>query len=82
MSKAVLIIDNVPKTCDECDLLWYCHRYSDPCITNIKPEDCPLKIVPEKRNVEDIPKEKDTLYFYNEGFNECLKEIFQENNEK
>lgn len=64
MSKSILVIDT-PSCCAECFLMWK-DEYSDYCpipceenkadiydyvVTNTKPYWCPLKPVPEKRDL-------------------------------
>ena len=83
--KAILVID-MPESCAECDLMWK-DEYSVfcPCklpenisdvydheISETKPDWCPLKPFPEKRNVWNEIDEAD---WYDAGYNACLDEI-------
>ena len=81
MSKAILILDEMPKDCLDCELL---NGYDNSCVggkigydaiyeDRIKPKWCPLKRIPQKKY--------DGLNFFewkmykNQGWNDCVDEI-------
>ena len=82
MSKSVLVIDT-PKNCYECYLrklirdLPYCaeklERIKD---SMVKPDWCPLKPLPEKREyivpIDNVESQKDIIAV---GWNACINEI-------
>lgn len=45
MSKAILILDKIPKNCDNCPILDYC--YTDKLDLSIRQPFCPLKEIPD-----------------------------------
>lgn len=80
--KAILVIDEMPKTCDQCPLRrwsidgWTCTPVKK-MIEDDKPEWCPLKLLPNKKEEND-----DGTHFswrsndwWSAGWNACLKEI-------
>lgn len=86
MSKAILVLDDMPKSCMECDI--FNHEYLT-CLglkVNFKDIDkvqswCPLKHLPQKRI---LPKDQvnGTNYgeepWFSDGYNACLDEILGE----
>lgn len=79
MSKSVLVIDT-PKNCRSCYLrgftlnLQYCRgKLKDIKDTSIKPEWCPLKLLPEKDTKNHFPDEFEDGYAA--GWNGCIDEI-------
>lgn len=87
MNKSILLLDT-PNTCEDCDLLWHCHKYDDGLVINIKPDWCPLKPVPEKiSDFDDIVKaESENAYEFgicmynrglNRGYNSCIERILK-----
>lgn len=88
MSKAILILDEMPHNCKECDIMFK-GDYSDWCpsknartdvydyiITNTKPDWCPLKELPEKHN--NIRTWDEYYNGYDIGWNNCIDTILQE----
>ena len=69
MGKSVWVIDT-PDTCENCDFLWWCHRYEEAVIMDTKPDWCPLKQLPEKLEGNDF------IYYqwgdYEDGWNHCI----------
>ena len=77
MTKSLLVIDT-PESCIQCEIL-----NSDltclGCKVNFKdigkvPSWCPLKIMPEKKNVENYSYAKLTMT-YERGYNACIDEL-------
>ena len=90
MSKAMLILDEMPKSCIKCKLGLmygsYCAIDGDTYVTEgNKSSDCPLKPLPQK-NKYDVEKYATVDYengitlghFLNHGWNECIDEILKE----
>ena len=56
--KAVLVIDEMPNSCDECPCCCDCHcshlgrELGIWALHTGKPVDCPLKLLPQKKEVE------------------------------
>ena len=74
--KAVLVIDEMPKECDECpmyDFGWgeYCMATGKSVKADGKEPWCPLKEMPNKMAVEDRWYSEE----FARGWNECLEEI-------
>lgn len=96
MSKAILLLDEMPVRCIDCPCMYvvknshiseYCKAIIDkgfyPKIENIceRPKWCPLKPIPEKREVKtDFIGVGDYDFddIYNAGFNSCIDEILGE----
>ena len=90
MKKAVLVID-MPEHCEECPLRVLWAKYH--CVVNgkfcgdeqgfysslTKPSWCPLKPLPEKRDLS-YGTEGTEWYAYSEGYNACIDEIVGEEN--
>ena len=74
MSKAILILDEMPKQCNICPLFEkYCDVDKDFSLTGFKRAGgCPLKPLPQK---EDDLRYLDS---YAKGFNDCIDEILGE----
>lgn len=79
MSKSVLVIDT-PENCRSCYLRWftlnlqYCRgKLKDIKDTSVKPDWCPLKPLPEKRDTKMTGA--DWNCGYNDGWNACVDEI-------
>ena len=75
--KAILVMD-MPNSCDKCDII--CTQYykaiKDENFENyMKPDNCPLREEPKKKN--DNPLASDTMYKYgySQGYNACIDEI-------
>ena len=82
--KAVLVIDEMPKSCDDCMLI-YPDKYNDmwcciacDCVVeeNVTAGTlhkwCPLKPLPQKKQHEE---EIDYEYGYIDGWNDCIDTI-------
>jgi len=92
MSKAILVID-MPSCCNECSLMfkdeysYHCPIKCDENITDLydnyimfhrKPDWCPLKQLPNKRNVNDIWTMGGCISDdYSIGWNTCINEILE-----
>lgn len=76
--KAILVLDEMPSACKECNFHQYgiCHAVRK-CITGTpkelksKPNWCPLKLMPEKKETPD----NILGVFMNIGRNACIDEI-------
>jgi len=84
MSKVILVMDNMPESCDKCSL--FHNHYSDMCCGGLRnrtidypyPKDfrqdwCPLKDLPEREDVNFENTEYDVGYIT--GWNECIEKI-------
>lgn len=85
--KSILIIDT-PDKCEECPLIywtisgWACKPTKSMIDEDVKPNWCPLKHLPQKKNGDDLyerygswtPSDEKEVY-YRVGFNDCLDEI-------
>lgn len=86
--KAILVIDKMPNTCEECDYCGYAivgegedeYKYRSCCLSqrylgeiaeDSKDSLCPLKPLPEPKEIEFEWLEGE----YENGWNDCLKEI-------
>ena len=85
MSKSVLVIDT-PENCRSCYLrgftlnLQYCRgKLKDIKDTSIKPDWCPLKLLPEKDTKNHFPDEFEDGYAA--GWNGCIDEITGESSD-
>ncbi len=85
MSKAILVLDDMPKSCEDCELcrdFYLCLRLGeiDESARENGTRDlrCPLKPLPEKKKEfeEKINHNDD---FYEKGWNDCLDEILMGN---
>lgn len=72
MAKGILLID-IPKCCDDCPLLEYCHNNDGKCDLKIRQPWCPLKIVPNKL------KDTNSLDEYETGFVDGWNNFIEEN---
>ena len=86
MSKSLLVIET-PECCEKCmiNLDGFCLAVLEPneCVEGgemrketpkaCKPEWCPLRSVPERRNESDTCYESD--YYRAQGWNSCIDEI-------
>lgn len=87
MGKAMLIID-MPERCSECplksqlyDIQYICcgnHRRMTIPGNKPKPDWCPLKEIPERKDME--PGKTVIRAAQHEGYNDCLDEILKERN--
>lgn len=75
MSKAILVMD-MPESCAKCRFYWsYCQCcYRKTLDISKKPKFCPLKPVPEKLYVDELPFDDG----FNVGWNACIDEILKE----
>lgn len=96
MNKSILIIDT-PKNCAECRLVDYWKRVQEYHCRYLdnrylkeydeKPIDCPLKPVPQKKDLIEIEKsfiqnKVSIVKLYNaSGYNACIDEILGEEND-
>lgn len=87
MNKAILVID-MPESCDDCKFCYYSDGRFPACQLNLKgiddskakPEWCPLKPLPERRDsltVSDWGFEGG----FNSGYNTFLKELLNDSSE-
>lgn len=82
MSKAVLVLDEMPLCCEECrftdsggDICCLCNKdISEHEYQAQKPDWCPLRELPEKEDLQ----EQDENYIWSEGWNACINEITRE----
>lgn len=88
MSKAVLVLDEMPTSCSECDYMATSSFDGHVCIlkvvaenykkigNEIKPDWCPLRELPEKMNIcGKYPQPNGMTPSYKIGWNDCLNEI-------
>ena len=87
MDKAILVID-MPSCCDECFALDDGGDYPFCLITQEqkgytfrtreqKMDKCPLKKLPEKYDMDNIPYDFDYNQDYELGYNACIDEILE-----
>ena len=85
MNKSILVI-NTPDDCRECPLCGedymtyrnYCRITNNYIRTMDKPDWCPLKLVPEKYDIEaerNKPHDKECNWEFESGYNQCINEI-------
>ena len=79
MAKAILIME-MPRNCAECgeceheDEGWlYCRRLKDTARAFERHPNCPLKPMPEKRDMRFLD---DASEYYRQVFNACIDAIF------
>lgn len=89
MSKAIFVID-MPENCNECPLeidvdhvlganiCRGCEKYSYNSNSNIKPDFCPLKPLPEKMEVCGTYGKGHIPASYKIGWNACIEEMLKE----
>ena len=75
MSKAVLVFD-MPNGCNDCDIM--CQQYyatikNKKLKAGMKPHDCPLREMPEKREEFYETGAFDSVAI---GYNQCIDDIF------
>ena len=83
--KAILVINEMPNFCGNCDFLEptyaYCEAFhqkrisDDICDTEERPSWCPLKPMPEKREPKEEWLNKYHRDEFADGWNACLEEI-------
>ena len=78
MSKAILVLNEMPLSCYECPLHNYhfCDVNGDPIDYDVRPSHCMLKELPEKHEI-DRSKCSDPFYEFEfeYGYNQCIDEI-------
>lgn len=75
------MIDKIPNSCDECEVRCTGYTAKDYAQKGIKkPSWCPIRPLPEKRNYSDELADTRGFDMYMEGWNDCLKEITDEDN--
>lgn len=85
MSKAILVLNEVPKRCMECpfayeyEQMYFCKTLQK--ITGTKKDECPLKPMPEKKEAHTyspVIGYFDYDDIYGTGYNDCINEIIGE----
>lgn len=90
--KAILVIDNMPKTCGQCtyciteqienNTVHYCVSGKEGIVDikdlNKKQTWCPLKPIPQKKEVCSLEYATDVEDWFDNGYNECIDEILGE----
>lgn len=79
MSKAILILNEMPESCNDCRIQdYYCVVTGEPVGTTEMPLPppswCPLHPMPEPKECPSYFM-SDELYGYERGWNECLRAI-------
>lgn len=85
MAKGIIVVD-IPENCGNCACCQYDGQYDRYCgvngkdLMNIdwnseKPDWCPIKPMPEKRNEHDACYDSD--FYRAEGWNACIDEILK-----
>ena len=71
--KAILVIE-MPENCDKCRIRCehYYSAYKNGTTKSIKPDSCPLKPMPEKKEPD---KQSIKKHFEAIGYNTCIDEI-------
>ena len=84
MSKAILVMDEMPKNCLKCPIGKNISIPLETCIqcpigkcvideeVMIRPDWCPLKPMPSKK---DKPTKSESVACFNSGYNSCIDEI-------
>ena len=75
MSKAILVID-MPNSCEECDVIDFCHSNDWKTNLKIKPDWCPLRELPQKKE-EKVYTSLFAIAKKN-GWNDCIDAILKE----
>ena len=92
MTKAILVLNEMPKGCSECPLFnsdfYTCQLVFDELYEEarkgIRHDNCPLKEMPQKKDMywkdymQPIDKSEEQTNIFNKGYNHCLKEILGE----
>ena len=82
MTKGIIVLDDIPVICAECDFatlkcngkyIW-CDVKREFC-NNSKPDWCPIKEMPSRKQVPGCFFMMDEVYGKEIGFNDCLDEI-------
>lgn len=82
--KAILVIDKMPNSCNECEVRCTGYTAKDYAEKGIKrPSWCPVKPLPEKKELanylpfDDYPQQTRFMDYVN-GYNACIDEIMGE----
>lgn len=90
MSKAILILDEMPKSCIDCKLsrLYgsFCQIIGDTYVSEGgKSDDCPLKEMPQHKKSLCLTDNKSIMIsqpsIYESGWNDCLETLLGEEND-
>ena len=82
MAKGIIVIDDIPVICVECDFatlkcngkyIW-CDAKREFC-NNSKPDFCPIKQMPERKMCTKSICIAEEEYNQRKGWNDCLNEI-------
>lgn len=78
--KAVLVLDEMPKECDECpmhDFGWgeYCMATGKSVKAEGKEPWCPLKAMPERKRLPHELDDDDITFGRVCGWNDCIEEL-------
>lgn len=78
-TKAILVIDEMPNSCDECEVRCGGYTAKEYSEKNIKrPLWCPLKPMPKEEDIYEVGMDEEDTNAkrqWNKGWNACLKEI-------
>lgn len=84
MSKAILVLDEMPRYCEACPFCYdkyhegsWCDLLNEPVPQWERFEYCPIKELPEKQ-VRDYPEYDRYITGYDDGWDACLDEILGE----
>lgn len=82
MAKGIIVLDDIPVICAECNFATItpnkeCLRCEakNRIIYNAKPDWCPIKEMPSRKQVPGCFFMMDEVYGKEIGFNDCLDEI-------
>ena len=83
MAKGIIVMDDIPVICAECNFATItpnkeCLRCEakNRIIYNAKPDWCPIKEIPARKEAVDVSNPKELLKtVLDSGFNACLDEI-------
>lgn len=92
MNKAILILDKMPKNCKDCHLWLEDYRCIGEFNIIKRPNNCPLKPLPKKKDTYKTPEERKQrheirtkadlepflIYYAYRGYNACIDEILGE----
>lgn len=77
MSKAILVLDKMPRSCEECTLTedCWCNVTGKNIKYNHAFDSCPLKLMPEKKEVCSLEDATDVEDWFDNGYNACIDEL-------
>lgn len=82
MAKGIIVLDEIPVICAECSFAHLTqdkqYFHCDPknkTVYNAKPDWCPIKEMPSRKQVPGCFFMMDEVYGKEIGFNDCLDEI-------